>query len=128
MQKLGERTPKNSIPFQRNIAQKTPVEEKRTSPKELFLQKDFSSIKDTTWHRILYPKHGMLLQVDGSEKAHKIRLQAHPPSQKLWLAINGTVIGSANKEILWNIQTGKHTLTLNDQHDNVIDKVHFEVR
>ena len=92
--------------------------------------KERLSFANSTWQRILYPKHGMLLAVDHltAEKDHKIRLRVHPRSESLRLAINGVILGSANMELLWNLERGKHILTLNDQYDNVIDKVHFEVR
>ena len=91
---------------------------------------DRISLKDSTWQRILYPKHGMLVEVDSlePEKNYKMRLQVHPPSEALQLAINGIVLGNANTDLLWNLKLGKHILTLSDQYDNVIDKVHFEVR
>jgi penicillin-binding protein 1C len=58
----------------------------------------------------------------------RVPLAARGVADGMVLKLNGTLLGPANRSVMWAPERGTHTLALEDSTGRVIDSAHFRVR
>ena len=82
------------------------------------------------WRRIVYPQSGMIIAKDPDipSDAQRVLFNSEPKDESMYWDLDGRAVGHAGQMQMWEPRRGKHTLTLRDHKNNVIDRVKFEVR
>ena len=79
---------------------------------------------------IAYPRDGSIIALDPDipDSVQRVRFVAAPqlPGQR-W-QLDGEMLGTPDKPVLWAPQAGRHDLVLVDATGEELDRVHFEVR
>ena len=79
---------------------------------------------------IAYPRDGSIIALDPDipDSVQRVRFVAAPqlPGQR-W-QLDGEMLGTPDKPVLWAPQAGRHDLVLVDAIGEELDRVHFEVR
>ncbi len=80
--------------------------------------------------RITYPTPGTVVALDPDIpiERQKVLFAAHTGGRGLRWLLDGKATGPADSVTLWSPVHGKHTLSLVDESDRVVDSVVFEVR
>lgn len=80
--------------------------------------------------RITYPTAGTVVALDPDipPEQQKVLFEARSDGRRLLWLLDGRIAGTADSAMLWSPVHGKHTLSLVDETDRVIDSVTFEVR
>ncbi|HOX23386.1 MAG TPA: penicillin-binding transpeptidase domain-containing protein, partial [Elusimicrobiales bacterium] len=80
--------------------------------------------------KINYPPEGSFFGLDPDIPPSQqiLTFEASVQDTNLCWVLDQKNLGNAEKQVDWILQPGKHTLSLQDQSNNVLDTVHFEVR
>jgi penicillin-binding protein 1C len=80
--------------------------------------------------RISSPANGMVIAVDPDipVQFQRLPLLAKGAGPSAQFRLNGTIIGTATKGVLWEPQAGAHRLILEDAGGTVLDQILFTVR
>lgn len=80
--------------------------------------------------RIASPANGMVIALDPDipPAYQRVPLAARGVADGMVLKLNGTLLGPANRSVMWAPERGTHTLALEDSTGRVIDSAHFRVR
>jgi len=80
--------------------------------------------------RILYPAANTIIALDPDmpSEDQKLFFEASRNVETLQWKLDGREIGNASELFLWTPMPGKHSLSLVDEADRIIDSVAFEVR
>jgi penicillin-binding protein 1C len=80
--------------------------------------------------KISYPAPGTVIALDPDIPAQQQKLffEARPESRNFRWVLDGIPAGTADTVYLWTPVPGKHTLSLTDERNAVLDSVVFEVR
>lgn len=80
--------------------------------------------------KIVYPVDGTVIALDPDipEEQQGLFFESQPGAHQLRWVLNGEEMGYAESILLWSPRLGRHTLSLVNQQNRMVDSVSFEVR